>query len=57
MAIEQRGEWRYALVCDECGHEVKHFNTFDEAAEYKRENKWKTKKEDGEWITICPDCQ
>ena len=57
MSIEQRGEWKYVLVCDECGREVKYFNTFDEAVEYKRENGWKSKKDDGEWITICPDCQ
>lgn len=57
MSIEQRGEWRYVLVCDECGREVKYFNTFDEAVEYKRDNRWKSRKEDGEWVTLCPDCQ
>ena len=57
MAIEQRGEWRYVLVCDECGREVKYFNTFDEAVEYKRDNGWKSKKDDGEWVTLCPNCQ
>ena len=57
MAIEQRGEWRYVLVCDECGREVKYFNTFDEAVEYKRDYGWKSRKEDGEWVTLCPDCQ
>lgn len=57
MAIEQHGEWKYSLVCDECGHEVKYFNTFEEAVDYKRENGWKSKKEDGEWATRCPDCQ
>ena len=41
--IEQRGEWKYALICDECGREVKYFNTFDEAVEYKKENGWKKK--------------
>ena len=55
--IEQRGEWKYALICDECGHEVKYFNTFDEAVEYKKENGWKSKRVDGEWVNVCPDCQ
>ena len=54
MAIEQRGEWRYVLVCDECGREVKYFNTFDEAVEYKRDNGWKSKKDDGEWGRFAP---
>ena len=58
MAIEQRGEWRYVIVCDECGRsEVKYFNTLDEAVEYKRDNGWKSKEDDGEWVTLCPNCQ
>ncbi|MEN6635993.1 MAG: hypothetical protein ABFC56_09090 [Clostridiaceae bacterium] len=57
MAIEQRGEWRYVLVCDECGREVKYFNTFDEADVQLCYCRIESRKEDGEWVTLCPDCQ
>ena len=55
--IEKRGEGRYVLVCDECGHEVKYFDTFQEAVDYKKENSWRSKKDGDEWLDVCPDCQ
>lgn len=44
MAIEQHGEWKYSLVCDECGHEVKYFNTFEEAVAYKKKTDGKARE-------------
>ena len=54
--IEQRGD-RFVLICTECGYEVKYFDSFDEAVDYKKENGWKSKKVEGEWVTLCPNCQ
>lgn len=49
----------YSLMCDICCDEFKQetFSTFSEAVEFKKNNGWKSKKIDGEWQDICPDCQ
>jgi Fe2+ or Zn2+ uptake regulation protein len=47
----------YSLVCDNCGEELdEQFDDFYEAVEAKKENGWKSKKVNGEWQDICPDC-
>ena len=46
----------YTLVCDICEKEVKPFDDFLEAVNYKKENGWKSRKHDGEWEEVCPEC-
>lgn len=51
----------YGLVvlrCDDCPTAERFvFDTWDEAREYMRINRWKTEKVEKEWFNICPDCQ
>ncbi|MTI95210.1 MAG: hypothetical protein FH749_06935 [Firmicutes bacterium] len=48
----------YFLTCDVCGEEPPEiFNDFDDAVDYKKANGWQSKKRNGEWEDICPDCQ
>ena len=49
----------YFLICDICEDEegAEEFPDFMEAVEYKKDDGWKSKREDGEWIDICPECQ
>jgi hypothetical protein len=47
----------YLLVCDVCDHQVKYFDNFQDAVDYKKENGWRSRKENGEWLDICPECQ
>lgn len=48
----------YKLICDICGEDSgENFDNFDEAVEYKKEAGWRSVKEDGEWIEMCPDCK
>ena len=46
----------YTLVCDICEKEVKPFDNFQEAVDYKKENGWKSQKHDGEWEDVCAKC-
>ena len=46
----------YILVCDICGEE-KTFDSFEEAVEAKKKEGWKSKKESGQWLDICPECK
>lgn len=48
----------YSLICDICGEEAKkEFDDFYEAVDYKKKEGWKSKKIDGEWQDVCPECQ
>ena len=47
----------FTLYCDLCDSEGGPFDYFDEAVEAKEENKWKSRKINGQWQDICPDCQ
>lgn len=53
----QRTNNGYELICDECGYSVTGMDTFDEAVEYKKEDGWKSMRQDGEWKDVCQDCQ
>ena len=45
------------LICDICGHTEDNFDTFQEAVAFKKENSWRSKKNNyGEWEEICPVC-
>jgi hypothetical protein len=48
---------QYVLACDICNYEVKYFDLFQEAVDYIKENGWLSRKLDGEWMDICPECQ
>ena len=47
---------KFILGCDICNHEVKFFDSFDEARDYTRDNGWVISKKDGEWLNVCPSC-
>ncbi len=47
----------FVLICDVCDREVKPFNSFSEAVEYKKDNDWHSiRQTDGEWTEVCPEC-
>lgn len=46
----------YILVCDICGEEQT-YNDFQEAVEAKKKEGWQSKREKGQWVDICPECQ
>lgn len=57
MSIEKLGG-SYTLECDICGEKApRYFDYFDEAVDYKKENGWKSKRDDGGWWDHCPECQ
>lgn len=47
----------YIPTCDLCGTELWPEFDWDDAVEAKKAAGWKSKKIDGEWMDICPDCQ
>ena len=48
----------FELVCDSCGHTVSGLDDFNEGVEYKKDNGWKSRRNDtDEWEDICPNCQ
>lgn len=46
----------YILTCDICGKEF-HFDSFEEAVQYKKDNKWRSRKQVEQWIDICKECE
>lgn len=49
---------KYELICDICGEAAEEeFIDFYDAVEYKRQNRWRNIKEQGEWKDVCPECQ
>lgn len=55
----ERNDDLYELSCDICGYvEDQFFDTFEEAVSFKKDksNEWRSKKIDGEWHDMCPDC-
>lgn len=48
---------KYTLECDCCGRYHSNFDTFADALDYAKDMGWEKKKENGEWINICEDCQ
>ena len=50
-------EGMYTLTCDICGDEYPEtFFDFYDAVEAKKENGWKSRKTDGEWVDVCSAC-
>lgn len=54
--IERSGS-NYALQCDYCSNSVEDLESFQEAVDYKKANKWKSINFKGEWLDKCPICQ
>ena len=47
---------KQVLICDCCGDKApERFNDFQDAIDYKKAN-WRSKKVNGEWQEICPEC-
>jgi len=47
----------YVLSCDMCFTDVEEeFDSFDEAVDYKKGHGWKSIKDRGEWLDMCPKC-
>jgi hypothetical protein len=59
MSIERISHAQYTVTCDHCEEAVdQEFETFYEAADYKKENDWKPVKDaSGDWVDLCPECQ
>lgn len=56
--VDRDSDVCYCLTCDVCGGEADGwFFDFYEAVDYKKENSWQSRKRNGEWEDICPDCQ
>lgn len=54
----ERIDSSYYLTCDICGEEHSvEFDCWDDAVEAKKEDGWKSKRINGEWNDVCPDCQ
>jgi hypothetical protein len=47
----------YTLICDICGVGTdQDFDSFQDAIDARDDIGWKSKRVDGEWLDICPDC-
>lgn len=48
---------KYTLICDICGTGTdEEFESFQDAIDAREDIRWKSKRIDGEWSDICPDC-
>lgn len=47
----------WEVTCDDCGECEEIEGDFDDCISFIKESKWSTRKEDGEWLNYCPDCQ
>lgn len=56
MSIERFGNI-YTPTCDRCGAELPGEFDFYDAVNAKKREGWKSRKTNGEWEDICPDCQ
>lgn len=56
MIVREYGS--FTLLCDICYEEDPHsFIDFYDAVDYKKENGWKSQKNDNdEWEDVCPKC-
>ena len=55
--IDREGGFYY-LICDVCGREAPtSFYEFPEAVHYKKAEGWRSRRRNGEWEDVCPNCQ
>jgi hypothetical protein len=58
MSIHKFGQY-YMLECDVCGEAAdEEFDEFFDAVEWKKDygNGWISKRVQGEWEDVCPNC-
>ncbi len=47
----------FNLYCDSCeGMYYENFERFYDAVEFAEKNGWQRKRENEEWMNICPEC-
>lgn len=56
MSIECGGHW-FTPTCDQCGDTLDPETEFIDAVHAKKQEGWRSRKIDGEWIDLCCDCQ
>ena len=55
MIDKEYGKWVLrCAICEEAAPEP--FDTFQDAVDYRDKYWTKEKNDDGEWISVCPDC-
>ena len=48
---------KYTLICDICGASSdEKYENFQDAKDARKNLGWKSRKIDGDWADICPDC-
>ncbi len=48
---------KYTLICDICGASSdEKYENFQDAKDARKNLGWKSRKIDGEWADICPEC-
>lgn len=48
---------KYTLICDICGAGTdEEYKTFQVAVDSREDTGWKSKKIDGDFVDLCPDC-
>ena len=48
---------KYTLICDICRAGTdEEYETFQDAVDAREDFGWKSKKIDGDWADLCPDC-
>jgi len=49
---------KHKLSCDVCGIAVEEeFDTFQDALDFARINRWRLQWKKGEWENVCPECR
>ena len=56
MSIEKE-YGKFVPVCDRCGNELMPEDTWQDAVDAKKDAGWRSVKDKGEWVDVCPECQ
>lgn len=49
---------KFRLLCDVCGNIVEEeFDTFQDALDFARLNRWRLQWRKGGWENVCPTCR
>ncbi len=59
MISKESGKfWLYCDYCPEPDLPNEHaFDSFYDAVEFAEKNGWERRRENNEWVNICPECQ
>jgi len=47
----------WEITCDDCGEFEEVEGDFQDCLNFLKEEKWRTTKDEGDWVHYCPDCQ